>query len=152
MGWSWPRAWKADLWIRHGQPIEERLQSMERVLRKRGCAAIRGSDFDRWDLQVNGGLFGGARLSVAVEPHGSGRELLRIECRPRCWLPGIALAGVLALAGCLAGLDGVWSVHLLLSAAAFWIVARLAQECGCATGAFLAVVRKIERIKSPKRP
>jgi GT2 family glycosyltransferase len=150
MGWSWPRGWKADLWIRHGQAIEERLQSMERALRKRGCAPIRGSDFDRWDLQVNGGLFGGARLSVAVEPHGSGRELLRIECRPRCWLPGIALAGVLALAGCLAGLDGVWSVYLPLSGVAFWIVARLAQECGCATGAFLAVVRKIERIKSPK--
>jgi hypothetical protein len=151
-GTAFPRSWKADLWTRHGQPIEERLQSLEKALRQRGCVPLRGSDFARWDLQVNGGILGAARLFVAAEPHGSGRELLRIECRPQCWLPGLGLAVLLALVGGLAGLDGVWSVYILLCGTAVGMAARIALECGSATAAFLAVVRKIERIEKTENP
>jgi hypothetical protein len=145
--WTFPRPWKADLWTKQSLPIEERLQSLEAALRRQGCVPLRGSYFDRWDLQVNGGLLGAARLSMAVEPHGSGRELLRIECRPRCRLSGIGLTLLLSLLGCLAGVEGVWNVHVLLSGAALWLAVRMAQDSGLATAAFLAVVRKIDRIE-----
>ncbi len=149
-GFAWPRSWKADLWTKEKQPVEERLQWMEAALRRRGCAAVRGSDFDRWDLQVNGGVLGAARLAMAVEPHGSGRELVRIECRPKGWFGGLSVALLFGVLGCLAGLDGVWSVHLLLGAMALAIALRTARECGWATAAFLAVVREIKRIEKPQ--
>ena len=146
-GYAVPRPWTADLWTKDNQTTEERLGALEGALRKAGSVPLRGNEFERWDLEVQGGLFGAARLGMAVEPHGSGRQLLRIECRPRCsivaWLLGPAFAGL-----CILGmLNGEWSVATLLGGAALLILGRALLECASATAAFLGVVRKIERIE-----
>jgi hypothetical protein len=125
---------------------------MEVALRERGCVPQRGSDFDPWDLEVSCGVFGSARLAVAAEPHGSGLQLLRIVCRPRCSFFALGLAIALSAVGSAAGLDGIWSIYGLLCGAALWILARTVQECGAATAGFLAVVRKIQRIEKKELP
>jgi hypothetical protein len=60
---------------------DEWLQSFESVVQQHGFVR-RGSDFDRWDIQIRGGLAGGARIHLGVEEHGAGRQLLRWRIQP----------------------------------------------------------------------
>ena len=41
--------------------VAERLQAIEASLRARGARVRRGGAYDRWDLEVRGGLLGAAR-------------------------------------------------------------------------------------------
>jgi hypothetical protein len=145
MGYAWPQSWKADIWTERNQPIEERLLFLENDLKNLGCVPVRGSDFDRWDLKVTCGLLGSARLSVAMEHHGSGRALLRIHCQPRCSIIGGGLAAALGILSWGAALDGKWTACAALGASGLMILVRALQECAAAGAIFLALVRKIER-------
>jgi GT2 family glycosyltransferase len=149
-GYAWPRCWTADIWTKESGSVEERLKSFEASLRKLRCVPVRGNDFDRWDLQVNGGMLGAARVFVAVEPHGSGRELLRIQCRPRCSRSGLGVALIFTLLANVAAQDEAWSVCAVFGGIACLILARVFEECARATGAFLTAVRKIKRIEHNK--
>jgi hypothetical protein len=151
-GWTFPRTWKADLWTRKTHSIEERLETIEKCLREHGCEPCRGSDFDQWDLQVSGGIFGSARLCVASEPHGSGFQLLRIVCRPRCSILGLGFGLIFGTLALIAGAEGTWSVYALLGGVALWVVSRTIQECGNSAGAFLTVVRQIDRVERKDLP
>ncbi len=97
-------------------------------------------------------MLGSARLSLAAEPHGSGLQLLRILCRPRCSLWAVGLGIALGGLGCAAAVDGAWIAHVLLDGAALWILFRAIRESGTATAVCLAVVRKIERIDKKDLP
>jgi hypothetical protein len=145
MGYALPRPWKADIWTERNQTIEERLESLEKELRHLGCVPIRGSDFDRWDLKVTRGLMGSARLSMALEHHGSGRALLRIHCQPYCSISGTGLAAALVIGSWGAALDLKWAACAALGSTGLMILVRAMQECAAAGAIFLAVVRKIER-------
>src|SRR5256885_9802339 len=37
----------------------------------------RGGDYDRWDLEIRGGLFGGLRVYTVSENYGRGKYMLR---------------------------------------------------------------------------
>lgn len=96
------------------------------ALRVMGVVAWRGGAWDDWDLATRGGFMGEARLRIAVEEHGGGRQLLRT----RAWIriPAGALAvtaalsalGGAALAG---GARGVAAVLLAAAAATLGIAA-----------------------------
>jgi hypothetical protein len=146
LGYALPCPWTADIWTKGNQTIEERLSSMERRLRRLGFVTGCGSDFDRWDLDVTCGLLGSARLHMAVEKHGSGRELLRIRCRPRASVFGLALCLLAGGLGWAAALDGAWVVCGVLWTTVVWILVRLTKECSGANAAFLTLVRRIERL------
>ena len=49
---------------------------------EQGAVVRSGGDWDRWDLQVRGGLLGGAGLRMAVEEHGAGQQLVRVRSWP----------------------------------------------------------------------
>jgi len=74
---------QAQLWFEHWSPPEERLLAIETELRRSGLVVQRAGPFDHWDLQIISGLAGGVQLSMAVEEHGGGRQLLRFRTRPR---------------------------------------------------------------------
>ncbi|TAK96940.1 MAG: glycosyltransferase, partial [Verrucomicrobia bacterium] len=144
-GYALPRPWLANIWTKTSLPVEERLQDIEKKLRKRGWAAVRGGDCDHWDLKVSGGIFGSARLFLAVEHHGSGRQLLRFRSWPRGSFSAIGFAFFLAaLSGAAAG-DECWTACAVLDATALLLVWRVLQECAAATAAFLFAVREVER-------
>jgi GT2 family glycosyltransferase len=147
MGYAFPRRWTADIWTKDGHSIEDQLQFLETLLREKGCGPARGSDFDRWDLEVRCGVFGSARLSMAVEHHGSGQELLRIQCLPRCSAAGAGLALLFGGLASAAALDAAWIVCGLLGLTCALLTLRAIQECSAATAAFLGAVRKIRRIE-----
>ena len=69
-------------WFEQWQPGESHLEAVEKSLRMEGAPVLRGGDFDRWDLEVRGGLLGSARLIMGIEEFGGGKQLLRYRIRP----------------------------------------------------------------------
>jgi len=152
VGFALPRPWLANLWSERSMGVEERLHVLEGTLREQGALPVRGGDYDPWDLEVRGGVLGGARMFAAVEYHGDGRQLLRIRSWPRCSVSGVALT---VLFGCLsagAGHDQSWMACGVLGLAALLLVVRTLNECARATAACLAAVRKIEKEEKVKSP
>jgi O-antigen biosynthesis protein len=77
-----PRPQNLRLWSQQWRTSEDRLCCLEEELKERGAVVLRGGDFDRWDLEVRGGLFGGSRIRTAIEEHGQGKQLVRTKVLP----------------------------------------------------------------------
>ncbi len=119
---SWSEQWKS--------PIE-RLEAVEQQLCEQGAVVLRGGHFDRWDLEVRGGLFGGARLRMVIEEHGGGKQLIRLSSWPVLSLPVLlpALMSILAVA---AMVDQFWLAAALLGLPAILLIARVLGDCAAA--------------------
>lgn len=126
--WRWhgsgPRVppWPARLkvWSEQGQPLDSRLRALEATITAASVHVVRGGAFDRWDLQVRGGLLGGVRLLMAIEEQNSGNQLVRVRLWPT-WSPhGLGLACLLTILACAAMLD-----HAQIAAAFLGFMAAL---------------------------
>jgi glycosyltransferase involved in cell wall biosynthesis len=71
------------IWSEQWKPHEVWLQAIESTLVSQGLPVRRGGNFDNWDLESRPGSGGAARLKLAVEEHGSGKQMLLFEVRPR---------------------------------------------------------------------
>jgi GT2 family glycosyltransferase len=129
---TWSEDWSAP---------EERLAEVEEHLRRGGAVARRGGEYARWDLEVLSGPLGAARVRMAVEEHGAGRQLMRFRSWPRPSRGGLIVALVLVSLAVAAGLDGAWPGCALLGAGALVVLLRIAQECAAASATLMAVLR-----------
>ena len=132
-GIALPHARRLTIWCERWGAVAERLTFIEATLAASGASVQRGSDYDRWDLEVRGGSLGSVRLLVGTEEHGHGRQLLRFRTWPRgsrlaLWL--IALLGGLA-AGAL--LDDAWVAGAILGGSALFLLVRIVHDCAAAT-------------------
>ncbi len=129
---GWARAGRVALWHERWRDPGERLNALETALRNTGSAVRRGGDYESWDLELRGGVLGGARLVMAVEEHGSGRQLVRI----RWWLSpssaGPALALVLAGVAAAAAVAGAWVPETVFAGSALLFAWRSLADCGTA--------------------
>jgi len=130
-----PRPRERSTWSERWRSVEDRLADIETTLNDDGAVTRRGGPYDRWDLQIRGGIIADARVRVAVEEHGAGRQLVRIRLWPR-WRPA-ALAAVLApfapaAAALAAGFTGPGAILLALGAV---LVATALHEAALAVGA-----------------
>jgi GT2 family glycosyltransferase len=132
----WTESWRAPHTI---------LLGLEAALRTAGFVVARGGDWDRWDLEVRGGLLGRARLVMAVEEHGHGRQLWRFRVWPL--YSRVAIAGTLALAAVVtaAAIDDAAAVAIALGAAMVGMVTRGVLEGGHAVAAFLLAHHQMKR-------
>jgi GT2 family glycosyltransferase len=128
---EWSECWLAP---------ESRLAALEGRLRGAGAAVGRGGDFDRWDLVVRGGLLGAARLRLAVEEHGSGRQLVRVRVWPVVSLAGLVTAALLGALALAAGMAGQAEVCAVLAAGAGGLVLAALHAAG---GALATVLRQL---------
>src|SRR6266436_2719782 len=143
--YSFPHPWTADIWATGYQSVEARLQGIEVEQRVQGIVAVRGNAFDRWDLEVRGGMFGAARLSMALENHGSGRQLLRVRSWPKCSMAGSVLSVVCGGLSLSAALDGALAACAVLGAVALLLILRTVEECAFGSFAFLQAIKNIEK-------
>jgi len=125
--WPWPRM--LQVWSEQWQCPMARLQSIEETLRAEGAAGLRGGDYDRWDLEVRGGLFGAARLLATTEEHGAGRQLVRFRLWPTCSVKGVVLILCLLALATAAACDHAWSSAAMLGLVAILPACRMVQEC-----------------------
>jgi len=122
----WSEEWRApDAW----------LGDVEAGLREHGAVVLRGGDFDRWDLEVRGGLFGGARLLMAIEEHRAGKQLVRFGLVPNVSGVFVVIGIVLILLTIGASLQTAWIAATVLTLVTAVVVGRVLMECGrsCAT-------------------
>jgi hypothetical protein len=118
------------LWSEQWCVPHEWLESFEVMLRELGAIVTRGGDYDYWDLQVRGGLFGVVRLHMTLEEHGGGRQLIRYRAWPR--LRRLEASGIIVLFSLLsvgAALDRAWVPAVVLGTFALLFVLRIIREC-----------------------
>jgi len=105
---------------------------------------MRGGDYDRWDLELRGGLLGSVRVLMAVEEHGGGKQLVRFRTWPRCSAVGIALALLFAGLSAWAAVSQAWIACASLNVVAFFFMMRIFKECSSAATAITTVLHPLE--------
>jgi len=136
----WPQA--PVFWAEHGQAPDKWLQEIEAALQADGSVALRGGDYDRWDLEVRGGALGSARMLMAVEEHGAGRQLIRFRMWPRWSSGGLLLTFLCAILAAGAALDQAWAVTALFGLVTVILALRAFQECAAAIAAVLRAIQE----------
>jgi hypothetical protein len=97
----WSESWRSsEDWL---SDIEMQLISLDLGVRK-------GGNFNRWDLQVIGGLFARCRCLLTIEEHGANRQFLRLKCRPVYTLFPVLLLLPLAALTVYAAFDRQWII------------------------------------------
>ena len=129
------------VWSERWKDLDQRLRDLEANLDAAGAPVSRGGDYDRWDLQVRGGLLGAFRLLAAAEDHGGGAQLLRFRSWPRCSYAGIAVAAVFAALAVGAMAAQSWTAAATFGALTVLLAMRMALECA---GAAATISRALE--------
>jgi O-antigen biosynthesis protein len=132
-----PRPRTSSVWSERWQSPDARLRRIETELQEGNCVVERGGDFERWDLQIRGGGLGSARMRMAVEEHGGGRQLLRFRVWPRCSHIGLVVVAIFAGLATGAAIDGTTFAAILLGAAAVVVAGSMARDCATAMGVVL---------------
>jgi len=101
-----------------------------------------GGDYDEWDLELRGGLLGAARTLMAIEEHGSGRQMVRFRVWPKLSLTGVVLGALCVLLASGAALDGAWAVALLLVLGGLLVFARASLEYATAASTLRHLLRE----------
>jgi GT2 family glycosyltransferase len=141
------------LWSEEWRAPEERLRSLESSLRTQGGLLRRGGAYDAWDLELRAGVFGAARLCMAVEEHGAGRQMFRFRLYPRCTTIASAAVWLTALLALGAAADGAWGVTGILGAISALVGGWSLFECGWGLGALReAVLREEGTLHNARTP
>jgi len=120
----------------------QRTEDLEALLKQKRAVTLRGGDFDAWDLEIRGGVLGGARLQLAVEEHGSGRQQVRVRVQPRYTLLPLFIFGALVVLAAQALVEGELLVTIGLCVASLAILLRQMYECG---GAIALAARSVKQ-------
>jgi GT2 family glycosyltransferase len=143
-GWAWPWSRTFQSWSEQWQCPLARLQAIEETLRAEGTASFRGGNYDRWDLEVRGGLLGAVRLLTTTEEHGAGRQLVRFRLWPQCSVQGFVLI-LLLMAGVIGAVwDHAWYSATMLLLIAALPTCRMLQECAGAMAAVQHALKQAE--------
>jgi hypothetical protein len=125
------------LWSEEWQPADAWLESLEAALLNEGAVVVRGGDYDRWDLQIHGGLIGAARTRMVIEEHGAGKQMVRFRLWPWCPPFGVAVTGIFIALCSAAAFDKAWIASALLGSVALFLTVRIFSECALATAALM---------------
>jgi GT2 family glycosyltransferase len=139
-GFAMPRPRSLAIWTEDWQAPQDRLTQIQRSLDAELAIWRYGGEYDRWDLEVIGGMFGSARMLMAVEDHGAGTQLVRIRSWPRCRNAAIALTGLLSILILLTALDSAWLVTVVLCSVLAWLIWIVLGQAGQSAAALLRAI------------
>ncbi len=117
-----------EIWSEAWRSPGEYLGRLEQILKALQSPMVCGGNYDGWDIEVRGGLMGSARLIMATEEHGAGKQLLKFAVRSNFSTWGVVLASMFGALGAIAAAGGNWIVGGLLCGIAVVIVARKQYE------------------------
>ena len=143
--WIAPRPFVRGAWREHGRAPEQWLRDIEARLRQAGAPVRAGGDYDRWDLETRRGLLGGARVRLALEEHGGGRQLARWRAWPRPSSAAVATVAAVGALAVLALLDRGWVAAAALAALDALLAWRIARDCGAALASLERALAEAER-------
>jgi GT2 family glycosyltransferase len=138
--WRWrgnaviifPRSRTLAIWSERWQSSWTRLQCLEARLQRYGVVVLRGGPFDRWDLEVRTGMFGGIRLLTMIEEHGTGKQVFRVRIWPHS--PGrvVGFGLIFGFLGLAAAINGAWLALTVLSGMALFFLIEMLGQCASA--------------------
>jgi hypothetical protein len=132
--WVAPYRRGTTIWSEQWRAPEHWVRAVADSLREAGAVVVRGGDYDRWDLSVRAGLFGAARLLMAVEEHGRGRQLVRLRSWPRPSGFGLSVFLIFSVLSVAAALDRAMVAAIGLGVIAAALGGSMVRECGRAQG------------------
>jgi glycosyltransferase involved in cell wall biosynthesis len=132
-----PRARVVSVWSENWMDAETWTDRLQQGLARRVAQVVRGGGYDTWDLQLSLGPLAAARVRLAVEEHGEGRQLVRLRIWPH-WSPiGIASEALLVALTALAVARDETAPAIGLALATVWLAGRMAFQ---AAGSVIAPV------------
>lgn len=137
----WPRSFAT--WTENWQAPEARLATIQRTLQSERAIVSHGREYDRWDLEVVGGMFGSTRMLMATEDHGAGTQLVRLRTWPRFRSAARTLAGVLSMLILLAAFDSSWLVIPIFGTALFGVLWMTFGQAGQSMAAILRATARL---------
>jgi O-antigen biosynthesis protein len=137
------RTWT--MWSEEWLAFDAWLGRMEASIADMQLVAVRGGDYDAWDLEVRGGLLAGVRVRAAVEEHGAGRQLLRFRVQPRPLVMTLAVLAVFVAGAAAAASASSWAGTAALALCGGLIAARAGHECLIAASALRRATLEMER-------
>ncbi|HSQ28980.1 MAG TPA: glycosyltransferase [Gemmatimonadaceae bacterium] len=139
-GLAWPFTRRTTLWREVGEAQEVTLARIEKRLAECGAPVRRDDGYHEWDLEVEGGALGAARLRSCVEWHGGTRQLVRFALHPQA----SRLARVFTLWGAVVSAwalsDRAYAAAALLGSVVALVSARSLWECGISVAALAEAV------------
>jgi GT2 family glycosyltransferase len=131
-------------WVETWQSPDDRLRAVERALAESGAVENRGGAFDRWDIEVRGGMLGSTRLRLLVEEHGQGKQLARYRIWSR--LSSRAAAPIIFLGSVsgLVALTGAWEPAALFGVLTLLAYGRAFYECAASTAVICDAVARAD--------
>ncbi len=136
-----PRVFR--LWSELWRSPNEWLRSVQAAAKKTGAVVLSAGDYDCWDLEVRIGVHGGGRVLMAIEEHGSGRQMLRFRCWPKCSTQGLALVLLCSLISTGAFVADVPTVGIIFAVVSLFLSFRTLRECGEAMATFGRVLGEL---------
>ena len=134
-----------ELWSEKWHAAEHWLTTLKQKMRTDGVRVVSSGDFDPFDLKVRGGLLGRARLLMAQEEHGEGKQLLRFAIRSKLSKWGLVLVVIFSVIGILAVVDSAWVVSAILVGFATALAIRARYEVTTSVAAFRTALQWLER-------
>lgn len=146
-----PNIHTKSVWTETWREPEQVLKSLHHLLEEDGAIMCVGGDFDRWDLDVRGGVAASARTLMTVEEHGGGRQLFRFKVYPRLKKKWILIFILLAGFAIKAGLSypgegaGVLIDFVFLSLMALLLLALIYIQCARPIAAILGSIESLKQ-------
>lgn len=132
-GWKFPWNRSATLWSEQWHSVEERLTTLAQELGNDRAIVIAGGDYDDWDLNIRGGLFGSVCALMAIEEHGGGKQLIRLNVRPKISRIAVVIIATFILLTLAAIYDDALIAAGILGVILIFFILRLLFECAVAT-------------------
>ena len=119
------------------------MEAIEAGLRELGAAVVRGGAYDRWELEVRGGLFGAVRTRIVIEEHGGGKQRIRLRSWPKLTFLAPALALLFALLTGVAVADRAWVASAIFGGISAVLTMRMFGDCAVATATYLKALKQV---------
>lgn len=133
--------WQDAAWTPHWKQPDERVRALQKSLLEKRMVVVSGGNYDSWDLEVRGGMCGGARILMAVEDHGGGCQYVRCRVWPKFRLVGLISSAIFAFLSIWAAFDQAWLAAIILFFMFELITLRLLNECTSSVSTLLAVIK-----------
>ena len=141
---KFPKPRQDKIWSESWQSQEQWLAILQSGLQKQGAVISRGGDFDRWDLDVRGGLFGSVRILMTIEEHGGGKQLLRFRSWPHVSVSASFINLFLLLLCAVAACDRAVTASIILGVIAILLLLVKLHDCAAANSTYLYILKHLE--------
>ena len=133
---------KISIWSEKWISPEVRLEQLETDLKKNNSYVYKGGNFDRWDIGIKGGAFGGIKVLMASEDHAKGTQYLRFKIFPRISsLSKYLLLFLLILIG-ISIIDEASIAYSSFSSILILLLLRIYLDCSTAAGCCMKAIEK----------